>query len=147
MITIRKIKSTDLEDLYKLLSDPKVMEFLEPPFTEEKAVLFLESAGLSDPPLIYAAENENGVFIGYVIFHDFDADSKEIGWVLKRDVWGNGYAKGLTEQLIQRAGAEGKCAVIECTPEQNATKHIAEIFGFTYTGRCDGCDVYKLDRR
>lgn len=145
-LTLRKVKGADFEDLYELLSDPKVMEYLEPPFTKERTAQFLESAGLFDPPLIYAVENEDGVFIGYVIYHDYDADSKEIGWVLKRCAWGKGYAKELTQQLITRANSEGKNVVIECVPEQHVTKHIAELFSFADTGRQDGCDVYKLGR-
>lgn len=145
-LTIRKKKDAGLEDLYALLSDPKVMEFLEPPFTRERTAQFHQSAGLSDPPLIYAVENKSGLFIGYVIDHDYKPGSKEIGWVLKRDVWGKGSAKALTEQLIARADSEGKSVVIECAPEQTVTKHIAEAFGFASVGRRDGCEVYKLER-
>ena len=143
-LNIRRFRDSDLPELYKLLSDPDVMRFLEPPFSPEQTKSFLESAGLSDPPLIYAAENAGGSFIGYVIYHDYDAGSKEIGWVLKKDVWGKGCAKELTKQLIEKANSEGKSVIIECIPEQSVTKHIAELFGFAYTGRADGCDVYKL---
>ncbi len=143
---IRKIEKADLDDIYGLLSDPEVMEYLEPPFSKERAERFLESAGLSDPPLIYAVENEAGNFTGYVIYHDYDADSIEIGWVLKKEIWGKGCSKELTKQLIAKAQSEGKNVIIECVPEQNVTKHIAESFGFEYAGRCDGCDIYKLER-
>ncbi len=145
MVTIRKMRKTDLEALYELLSDPRVMAFLEPPYTKEKTAQFLGSAGLSDPPLIYSAEDGKGNFIGYVIYHDYDAGSKEIGWVLKKDAWGNGYAKELTKQLVARAASEGKSVMIECLPDQAATKHIAGLFGFVYTGRRNGLDVYKLE--
>lgn len=144
-LNIRRFRGSDLPELYKLLSDPDVMRFLEPPFSPEQTKNFLESAGLSDPPLIYAAENAGGSFIGYVIYHDYDAGSKEIGWVLKKDVWGKGCAKELTKQLIEKAASEGKSVIIECVPEQSVTKHIAEMFGFAYTGRADGLDIYKLE--
>ena len=144
-LNIRRFRGSDLPELYKLLSDPDVMRFLEPPFSPEQTKSFLESAGLSDPPLIYAAENAGGSFIGYVIFHDYDAGSKEIGWVLKKDAWGKGCAKELTKQLIEKAASQGKSVIIECVPEQSVTKHIAEMFGFAYTGRADGLDIYKLE--
>ena len=38
----------------------------------------------------------------------------------------------------------GKTAVIECVPEQTATRHIAEKKGFAYVGRTDGLEVYRL---
>jgi len=38
-------------------------------------------------PLIYAVETANRDFVGYVIYHDYDKESKEIGWVLRRAFW------------------------------------------------------------
>ena len=143
-LTIRRMRAGDLEALTGLLSDPEVMEHLEAPFTRERSRQFLESAGLSEPPLIYAVE-QGGRFLGYVIYHDYDADSKEIGWVLERDAWGKGFAKALTRRLIHRAGAEGKSVILECAPEQRVSRHIAEQAGFSYVGRADGCDVYRLE--
>ena len=58
---------------------------------------------------------------------------------------GKGCAKELTKQLIEKAASEGKSVIIECVPEQSVTKHIAEMFGFAYTGRADGLDIYKLE--
>lgn len=73
---------SDLEPLYKLLSNPKAMQYLEAPYTKEQAEQFLFRFGLSETPLIYAVEKDND-FIGYVIYHDYDSESVEIGWVLE----------------------------------------------------------------
>lgn len=143
-LQIRPMKSTDLAALHSLLSDEAVMRYLEPPFTQEQTKRFLEAAGLGASPLIYGVEDENKDFLGYVIYHDYGKDSKEIGWVLRKDAWGKGYARALTAKLIDRARSEGKAVVIECAPEQQATGHIAKSHGFSYVGRRDGCDVYEL---
>ena len=140
---IRKMVPEDLDELYRLLSDPAVMRFLEPEFTRESTEKFLSEAGMSDPPAVYAAEHD-GRFIGYVIYHGYDEKSMEIGWVLLPEYWGKGLASGLTELLISEASASGKDAVIECVPEQEATKRIALRYGFTYEGREDGLDIYRL---
>lgn len=142
-ILIRKMKSEDLDDLYALLSDEEVMRYIEPPFSKEKTKVFLQDVGLCSTPLIYAAE-DCGAFIGYVIFHPYDKDNMEIGWVLKRNVWGKGYASYLTKVLVEKAQSLGKGAVIECSPQQHATKHIAEKFRFCFVEKRDGCDVYRL---
>lgn len=60
-LTIRKMSENDLCPLYELLSCGQVMQYLEPPYTRDKAAQFLENAGLSDPLLIYAAELK-GIF-------------------------------------------------------------------------------------
>lgn len=61
-------------------------------------------------------------YIGYVIYHDYDDSSMELGWVLNKSAWGKGYAAKLTEELIQKATRSGKNSVIECAPEQEVTK-------------------------
>ncbi len=142
-ITIRKMRPGDADALYRLLSDPAVMRYLEPPFDRAQTEDFLRRAGLAEPPLVYAAE-ENGDFIGYVIYHAYDEQSVEIGWVLLPEYWGRGYASALTERLIDRARQEQKSVVIECAPAQEATKRIAVKKGFRACGNCDGLAVYRL---
>ena len=142
-ITIRKMQPGDADALYRLLSAPAVMRYLEPPFDRAQTEDFLRRAGLAEPPLVYAAE-ENGDFIGYVIYHAFDEQSVEFGCVLLPEYWGRGYASALTERLIDRARQEQKSVVIECAPAQEATKRIAVKKGFRACGNCDGLAVYRL---
>ena len=143
-LRLRTMRHDDLDELYAMLSDAEVMRWLEPPFTREQAERFLQQAGLSDPPLIYAAENAEGEFLGYAIYHDYDDHSRELGWVLKRSAWRKGYADEMTTLLTVLARREGKDAVIECVPEQTVSAHIARRHGFSYEGRTGGCDVYRL---
>lgn len=143
-LRLRTMCRDDLEELYALLSDAEVMRWLEPPFTREQAERFLQQAGLSDPPLIYAAENAEGEFLGYAIYHDYDDHSRELGWVLRQSAWRKGYAGEMTALLTVLAQREGKDAVIECAPEQTVSAHIARRHGFSYEGRADGCDSYRL---
>ena len=142
-ITIRRMRPDDVDALYRLLSDQAVMRYLEPPYDRAQAEVFLHTAGLAEPPLVYAAE-ENGAFLGYVIYHAYDGNSMEIGWVLLPEYWGRGYASALTDRLICLARQEGKGVVIECAPEQAATVHLAVKKGFRYCGMADGLAVYRL---
>ena len=119
------------------------MRYLEPPFDRAQTEDFLRRAGLAELPLVYAAE-ENGDFIGYVIYHAYDEQSVEIGWVLLPEYWGRGYASALTKRLIDQARQEQKSVVIECAPAQAATKRIAIKKGFRACGICDGLAVYRL---
>ena len=141
-ITIRKFRLSDLNELYGLLSDSDVMRYIEPPFSREKTENFLVSAGLCEVPLVFAAEKD-GWFLGYVIFHEYDADSYELGWVLKKEFWGKGYASIITRQMIAKAAEMKKGLVLECVPKQEKTKHLALANGFAYIGNVDGLDVYR----
>lgn len=141
-LVVRHMCASDIDGLFGLLSNPAVMQYLEPPYTYDDTRKFLQKAGLSKPPLIYAVEDNNSNFIGYVIYHGYDTNGVEIGWVLKPDEWHKGYAGELTRLLLDIARQTAQYAVIECVPEQTATKQIALNNGFSYQGQSDGCDIY-----
>ena len=120
-LTIRRMREQDLEPLHALLSDPETMRFLEPPYTREQTEAFLR-AGMSEKPPVYTAEAD-GTFIGYVIFHAYEEDTTELGWVLLPEYRGRGYASALTEQMIRKAS------------------------GLVRAESRDGLDVYRLPER
>ncbi len=142
VVSIRRFTPADLSPLARLLADPLVMRYLEPPYSAAQTAAFLQTAGLGEPPRIYAAEH-GGSFIGYVIFHPFTAASFELGWVLLPEAWGRGYACALTQLMLQKCEALGKDVVIECVPAQRAARHIAEKYGFVYEGESGGLCVYR----
>ena len=144
-MNIRRMTESDLMDLYGTVSDPEVMKFIEDPYDLDKTKAFLNKAALTETPLIYAAEDDLGNYIGYVIYHEYEQDSMEIGWVLNKSAWGKGYTSKLTEELVKKVRLQGKNAVIECSPNQKITKHIAEKIGFEYAGKKDELDVYRLE--
>ncbi len=88
----RRMTEADLEPLHRLLSDPEVMRYLEPPFSREQTRAFLERAGLTPEPLILAVDD--GGFAGYVIWHPYDDVSMELGWVLAPQPLGPGIRRG-----------------------------------------------------
>lgn len=127
-LLVRRFTPEDAVALHAVLSDPEVMRYLEPPFTLEQTERFLQRAGLCEPPLVWAVIwKQTNEVIGHLIWHPWDEGAMELGWVLCRDFWGRGLAKELTAALLAR---EDRDVVIECSPEQAATGHIAELFGF-----------------
>lgn len=130
--TVRLFQPEDAAALHEVLSDPEVMRYIEPAYTLPQTREFIRTAGLCEPPLVYAiAEKATGAVIGHVIWHSYDAQRYELGWVLRRDRWGRGLASELTAALITHARCAGIHAlVLECAAEQTVTQHIAERFGF-----------------
>ena len=143
-LQIRRFQADDLDDLFALLSDEEVMKYLEAPYTREAAEAFLRRCGMADPPQIYAVEDFHQAFIGYVIYHPYDADSYEVGWVLHKRHWGRGYASELTQCLIEDARDRTDHLIIECLPAQTATGNIALKHRFSFVEHRDGLDVYRL---
>lgn len=58
-VTIRRMRSGDVDELYRLLSDSAVMRYLEPPYDRAQAGAFLRRAGLAVEPLVYAIEEKD----------------------------------------------------------------------------------------
>ena len=143
-LSMRRMTPEDLGPLHELLSDGRVMEYLEPSYDRDRTALFLQMAGLSDPPLVLAVERD-GCFAGYAIWHEYEEGSMEIGWVLSPAFWGQGIASELTRILTDRAHAMGRTAVIECDPAQAATVHLAEKAGYRPDGNRDGLLVFRKD--
>lgn len=143
---IRPFQQIDAADLYQVLSDAEVMQYIETVFSYEKTEAFLRDHGLSTPPRIYAIENlANGTVIGHVIFHPYDEHSYELGWILHKDYWGKGLASEITEVLVHYARQQSiSQLILECDKEQSTTKHIAEKFCFKHIGQEDTRELYKL---
>ncbi len=143
-LKIRKFGEADLDNLYSLLSNVEVMKYLEAPFTKDATDAFLFQYGIVENPLIYAVDKKDGTFIGYIIYHPYNVDSYEIGWILNKRFWRKGYAGELTQCLIGDARCKCKNLIIECSPAQFATKRIALKYGFKFVENRDGLDVYSL---
>lgn len=127
-LLVRRLTENDADALYAVLSDPEVMRYIEPPFSREQTQEFIRSSGMCDPPLVYAVMwKQTGELIGHLIWHSWDETAMELGWILRRDLWGHGITKELTASVLAQADQD---VILECSPAQTATRHIAEAFGF-----------------
>lgn len=124
---IRQFKQSDIDELYPILSNPKVMEYIEEPFTLENTKDFLNKNALSYSPRVFSLEyKENKKLIGHIIFHKYDKNSYEIGFILNSDYWGQGIANEITKSLIDYAkNKKIHSLIIECDKRQLATQKIA----------------------
>lgn len=129
---IRPFRAEDAESLYALLSDPQVMRLIEAPYSREQAFAFLQSAGLCEPPLVWALVHKQTLaFAGQIIFHPYDPTHFELGWILPKALWHRHIASEVTEALLAYARVSGiPGLVIECATEQHATRCIAQKYGF-----------------
>lgn len=144
---IRNFVLSDVKELYETLSDKEVMEYVEPPFTLGQTAQFIKHIMLSEKPPVFAVEyKETGKVIGHVIYHSYDKNSYELGWILNRKYWGKGIAEELTFSLIEFSKNNGiESLIIECSPKQAVTKHIAQKYHFSYEGMQDDCEIYRLN--
>ncbi|MTI67649.1 MAG: GNAT family N-acetyltransferase [Firmicutes bacterium] len=100
-LIFRDWKHRDLERFRNMNKDIKVMEYFPSILTKEETDNFLKKIKKEFNELgygLYAVElKHNKEFIGYIGFHNANFDANftpciEIGWRLKYEAWGNGYA-------------------------------------------------------
>lgn len=147
-LAVRPFAAQDETALHAILSDPQVMQHLEPPFTPAQTHAFLQTAGLYPARrLIYAVEcRADRTVAGYLIFHPYPGTTDwELGWVLGRAHWRQGCAAELTAGAIAHAR---QCRIpgliLECAPAQTATAHLAAKFGFAPLPPEDGLLRWRL---
>ena len=143
---VRNMKMKDADDLYQVLSDECVMMYIEQAFDMERTKNFIQSAGLCEPPLVYTIVWKiTGKVIGHAIFHSYEKNDYEIGWVLNKDYWGMGIADEITKELIKYARCLGlESCVIECDERQIVSKKIAIKNKFAYEEKSDKLERYRL---
>ncbi|HXB95712.1 MAG TPA: GNAT family N-acetyltransferase [Puia sp.] len=122
---LRRWIASDLQPFVRMNRDPAVMRFFPRPYTaEESAVMirqietFFDKNGYG----IYALElRGTGEFLGYTglavpSFESWFTPCVEIGWRLRKEAWGKGYA---TE------------AALACLDHAFHTLGLGELFSFT----------------
>ncbi len=115
-LVLREFTPADVDLLVDLDADPRVMHFitggLPTPREEiERDVLprwlryYSESPGLG----FWAAEDKSGAFLGWFHFRPGDGhrdDEPELGYRLRNEAWGRGYATEGSRALIDHGFAE-----------------------------------------
>lgn len=144
-LLIRPLTASDTPALHAVLSDAEVMRFVEAPFSLGQTAAFIERISAQVPAPVQALVwKKTGELVGQLIYHPYDAESWELGWILRRDFWGRGIAAELTEAALADARQRRIPAlVIECAPEQRVTRHIAEKLGFRFLGEEAGLALYR----
>jgi RimJ/RimL family protein N-acetyltransferase len=140
-LVVRRFVLDDVEAALDYLGDPEVMEFVEPCFDHARATEFIQTAGVRPEPLVWAVElRSTRQLIGHVIFHPWPGSTAwELGWILRRDAWGNGFATELSAALIEYGFVQlGVDQIIaECVPTHHASIAAIERAGLTRSPHLD----------
>ncbi|WP_029009818.1 GNAT family N-acetyltransferase [Azospirillum halopraeferens] len=95
-----------------------------------------------------------GRFIGWVVLvpHGDDPDLVEIGWRLRRDAWGNGYATEAAAVIVRHGFTSlGLTRIVaDVHPDNAASARVAARLGFRSAGPAlyggEPCRRFVLDR-
>lgn len=99
-LILREWEPTDLEELYKILSDPETMSFWPEPFTREGAQSWIDNSKQSFKQYGFGRMamvlKESNVIIGDCGFKRATIDGKEendLGFIVYKDFWKQGFGR------------------------------------------------------
>lgn len=152
-LLLRSIDSSDVDDLFEVLSDPDVAEndYFYPVETKEEALSFIKryKQEIEDKEEITwgIILKENQKLIGTCCLGDFDEDAQrsEIGYSISKAEWGKGYATEACRKIIAYGFKKIKLNRIEATitPGNDASIRVLEKLGFQKEGLVRQRDLIK----
>lgn len=102
-LILRDFRAEDASDLQEILGDGEVMAHCEPPYTPAQTEAFLRSFCMERHGAVAAECRDTGRVIGYILFHETEAEVYEIGWFFNRQFWRQGYAYEACRAVLDEA--------------------------------------------
>ncbi|MBP1853246.1 GNAT family N-acetyltransferase [Rhizobium halophytocola] len=136
-LRLRSCTPADRGDFLALELDPQVMRFLhggavDHATTDPEKVTFLMPRG-TEPDVWTARRRDDDTFVGWFCLSVERDEVAEIGYRLRRDAWGKGYASEAASALVDLGfHSTGIEKIVACTMETNlGSRRVMEKIGMT----------------
>ena len=137
-LSLSLARETDRENLVALERDPEVMRFLNggrhnPDDGAKEGAGFLTPRG-GDNDVWTAVETRSGAFVGWFSLRRVREGVRELGFRLRRDAWGRGFASEGAIALVAMGFADQDLARIAATTMavNSASRRVMEKTGLTH---------------
>ncbi len=146
-LILRNFEEKDLEDLYAMLSDAEAVQY-EPYLPMDREAVKQELLQRMGSDEFLAMElKENGCVIGNVYVGKRPFDSVELGYLLARAYWKQGYAQEACRAAVACLFGQGVHRIYaECDPENAASRHLLERLGFEREAHLKQNVFFRRDR-
>jgi RimJ/RimL family protein N-acetyltransferase len=141
-LILRPLTRADLDAVHAYMSDPAVCRHtIAGPNTRDQTLAFLsEIDPAPDAHHEFAVvERKTGEVIGHVGCEPYGPGRSELGWILRRDRWGLGFASEAARAIAAFAaslpGVEE--VVARCRPENSASERVMIKIGMVLIGRLE----------
>jgi ribosomal-protein-alanine N-acetyltransferase len=142
-LVLRPLKATDADAVLVYMSDAEVCRYtVSGPWGPEEARHF--AATVHDPEAFHyefaVVERATGEVVGHAGCEPYGSDASELGWILRRDRWGRGYATEAARVVAAIAASLPGVAhvVARCHPDNAASARVMEKIGLAYDCVCHG---------
>lgn len=145
-LLLREMTLDDLDALLAVFSDPETMRFYPQAFDRAMTQQWIENMRQRERrdgfALLSMVLKETGGVVGdcgLVAQHIDGVDEVEIGWHVRRDLWGKGYATEAARACMAYGMATLGCTrfVSIIAPDNIASRRVAEKIGMTVERETD----------
>lgn len=136
-LLLRDFTMADLPALWDIFQDGETMAHMAPMTREDTEALLRTFCVEAEVPGAFAAQDlRDGTLAGWLLFHGVDAPGiYELGWVLRRDLWGRGLAAEAGRALLRHAfGPLSAHKVVAQTEDLVRTAPLLEKLGMKREG-------------
>jgi RimJ/RimL family protein N-acetyltransferase len=136
-LLLRPISMADLDEFAALHADPEVTRFIfsfDRPESEERLRKDEREWRERGHGLLAMLDRESGRFLGRTgLKHWTEFDETEVGWVLRRDAWGHGYATEAARACLEWGFSELEVPYLTAmiSPGNDRSIRVAERLGMT----------------
>lgn len=130
---LRRIQSTDFDNIRRLESDEHVMRYtsveraLSDEETRERMKRWMEKKGEGEFGT-WVAETHDGHFVGWFMLKPNDDRSLELGFMILQELWGKGLTPEIAKRLMEHAGSRKVTARVH--PENKSSFKVLDKLGF-----------------
>ena len=156
-LIVRKFAMADLDELAAIYAHPEVLWWEPAPFTREQTRAMLDltltryrDEGMGEYAVVLRASGELVGVCGPV-YREIEGERlPELGWDVRRDCWGNGYATEAARALLPRVAGLGLRRVYSLIdPVNTRSQGVARRLGMTIERRVTWAgrphDLWALD--
>lgn len=145
-LLIRPMEQFDLYFVHDYLKDPETMKyFVEGAYSIDK-VREMINRNRREPIRYILQKKDTLEVVGHIsLTHWYMRDTYEIGWIIKKEFQGQGYATEASRKMMEHAfmTLHAHRLVATCQPENIASKKIAEGLQMRLEGHFKKCIYYK----
>lgn len=153
---LRKLKISDINEIFLTRSDDRILKYLDIPKAKrkEEALDFIEkvNSGIKENKWIYwgIVEKQKNKIIGTICLWNLMEKPRkaDIGFVLLPEYQGKGIMQKIIPKVIEFGFEKMKLDIIagEVSPQNIKSIKLMEKSGFRYDHKLKQCDVYLLTK-
>ncbi len=139
---LRKLEDYDIDEIFKMRSDPDIMRYIRKPQTErDESFAWIEmiSAKWETENIGFCGviEKKSKRFVGWCgLWQLAETKEIEVGYAINKEFWGKGYATEAANRVLQYGFQQLHLdrIVAVAFPENEASQNVMKKLGMEYVG-------------